>query len=128
MILQEMHMFLGGVQKITEALAKPDMVAVAAAARNMGQKMVRDVSPALRAKLPQAFRQLGFSVHGEFDQIALDADNLKDVSQSQPAINHAAKMRELPRDLSNPITPPVNGYSCAPQGASRTTPAFFSKA
>jgi hypothetical protein len=58
------------------------MPAVAAAARDLGQKMTHEVPPALRAKLPQEFRQLGFSVHREFDQIALDAESLKDVSYS----------------------------------------------
>ena len=82
MILQEMRRFLDGVQKMTDALAKSDLAAVAEAARGMGQKMVHDVPPALRAKLPQEFRQLGFSVHREFDQIALDADSLKDVNHS----------------------------------------------
>lgn len=80
MILEEMRMFLDGVQKLTGALGHQDMQAAAAAARGMGQKMVHEVPPALRAKLPQEFRQLGFSVHREFDQIALDADSLKDVS------------------------------------------------
>ena len=82
MILEEMRLFLDGVQKMTAALAKPDMAAVANVARNMGQKMVHEVPPELRAKLPQEFRQLGFSVHREFDQIALDADSLQDVSHS----------------------------------------------
>lgn len=82
MILEEMRMFLGGVQKMTDALGRQDMPAVAEAARGMGQKMVHEVPPALRAKLPQKFRQLGFSVHSEFDQIALDAESLKDVSYS----------------------------------------------
>jgi hypothetical protein len=81
-ILDEMRLFLDGVQKMTGALAKPDMAAAAEASRGMGQKMVHEVPPALRAKLPQEFRQLGFSVHREFDQIALDADSLKDVSYS----------------------------------------------
>lgn len=82
MILEEMRLFLGGVQKMTGALAKSDMPAVAAAARSMGQKMVHEVPPALRTKLPLEFRQLGFSVHRDFDQIALDAETLKDVSHS----------------------------------------------
>lgn len=82
MILEEMRLFLGGVQQMTGALSKQDMQATADAARTMGQKMVHEVPPALRAKLPQAFRQLGFSVHREFDQIALDAESLKDVSHS----------------------------------------------
>ncbi len=82
MILEEMRMFLGGVQKMTDALGRQDMPAVAEAARGVGQKMVHEVPPALRAKLPQEFRQLGFTVHREFDQIALDAESLKDVSYS----------------------------------------------
>ena len=82
MILEEMRLFLDGVQKISGALAKPDMVAVADSARGLGQKMAPEVPPALHAKLPLEFRQLGFSVHHDFDQIALDADSLKDVSHS----------------------------------------------
>jgi hypothetical protein len=82
MILDEMRMFLGGVQTMTDALGRQDMPAVAEAARGLGQKMVHEVPPALRAKLPQEFRQLGFSVHRDFDQIALDAESMKDVSHS----------------------------------------------
>jgi hypothetical protein len=91
MILEEMRLFLDGVQKISGALAKPDMPAVADAARNLGQKMVHEVPPALRAKLPQEFRQLGFSVHRDFDQIALDADSLKDVSYSLNQLSDTLK-------------------------------------
>ena len=82
MILEEMRLFLTGVQKMTGALAQQDMAAAAEAARSMGQKMVHEVPPALRAKLPMEFRQLGASVHGDFDQIAMDAESLKDVSYS----------------------------------------------
>jgi hypothetical protein len=82
MILQEMHMFLDGVQKMTGALGKQDMQATAAAARSMGQIMVHELPPALRAKLPPEFRQLGSSVHRDFDQMAMDAESLKDVSTS----------------------------------------------
>lgn len=82
MILQEMRMFLDGVQKVTGALGRQDMPAVAEAARGMGRKMAHEVPAALRAKLPLEFRQLGSSVHGDFDQIALDAASLKDVSTS----------------------------------------------
>ncbi len=82
MILDEMRLFLDGVEKIVGALGQQDMPAAAASARGMGQKMVHEVPPALRAKLPLEFRQLGFSVHRDFDQIALDADSLKDVSHT----------------------------------------------
>jgi hypothetical protein len=77
-----MRLFLDGVQKMTAALGKQDMPATAQAARALGQAMVHEVPPALRAKLPMEFRQLGFAVHREFDQIALDAESLKDASHS----------------------------------------------
>ena len=82
MILDEMRLFLSGVQEMTGALGRQDMPAVAGAARGLGQKMVHEVPPALRAKLPLELRQLGFSVHRDFDQIALDAESMKDVSYS----------------------------------------------
>ncbi|MHB1214040.1 MAG: hypothetical protein ACYCY9_03540 [Thiobacillus sp.] len=82
MILDEMRLFLDGVQKMTGALGQQDMPAVADAARGLGQKMAHAVPPALRAKLPAEFRQLGFSVHRDFDQIALDAGSMQDVSYS----------------------------------------------
>jgi hypothetical protein len=82
MILEEMRLFLDGVQKMTAALGKQDMPATAQAARALGQVMVHEVPPALRAKLPMEFRQLGFAVHREFDQIALDAESMGDVSHS----------------------------------------------
>ena len=53
MILEEMRLFLGGLQKMTAAMGQQDMQAAAVAARNMGQKMVHEVPPTLRAKLPQ---------------------------------------------------------------------------
>ena len=50
--------------------------------RSMSRREYRRVPPALRAKLPLEFRQQGFSVHRDFDQIALDAESMKDVSYS----------------------------------------------
>lgn len=37
------------------------------------------------------FRQLGFSVHRDFDQIALDAESLKDVSYSLSQLSGTLK-------------------------------------
>ncbi|MHB1352355.1 MAG: hypothetical protein ACYC5S_07395 [Thiobacillus sp.] len=89
MVLEEMRLFLSGVEKITDALARDDMAAVAAEARQMGVKMTHDVPPALRGKLPQAFRQLGFTVHREFDALALDAENKKDPRHSLKQLSGA---------------------------------------
>jgi len=81
-ILDEMHQFLDAVQKMTGALAKQDMPAAAKASRAVGQQMGQAVPPTLRAKLPMEFRQIGNVVHRDFDQMALDADTLGDVSYS----------------------------------------------
>jgi hypothetical protein len=82
LVLEEMRLFLGGIGQLSGALGRQDMAAAAEAARAMGLKLAHEVPPALRAKLPQDFRQLGSSVHRDFDQIALDAASLGDVSHS----------------------------------------------
>lgn len=82
MILEEMHLFLSGMGELTGALGREDMPAAAKAARAMGLVMSAEVPQALREKLPQDFRQRGASVHRDFDQIAMDADSLGDVSHS----------------------------------------------
>jgi hypothetical protein len=82
MILDEMHLFLSGLGELTGALGREDMPGAAKAARAMGLVMSREVPQALREKLPLDFRQRGSSVHRDFDQIALDADSLGDVSHS----------------------------------------------
>lgn len=82
MMLEEMRRFLSGIQKMTDALARADMAAVAAEARGMGAGMTHDIPPTLRAKLPQEFRQLGSSVHRDFDTLARDAESRKDVAHS----------------------------------------------
>ncbi len=81
-MLQEMRQFLSGVQLITDAVARDDAKAVAQAARSMGKAAVHEVPPALRAKLPVEFRQLGFSVHDDFDQMAMDAESMGDMKHS----------------------------------------------
>jgi len=81
-VLDEMHQFLDAVQKMTEALARQDMPAAAKASRAVGQHMGHAVPPTLRAKLPMEFRQIGNAVHRDFDQMALDAEALGDVSYS----------------------------------------------
>jgi len=82
MILEEMHLFLSGLGELTGALGREDMPAAAKAARGMGLVMSHEVPQALRETLPLDFRQRGSSVHRDFDQIALDADSLGDVSHS----------------------------------------------
>lgn len=82
MILTEMRAFLGGVQAITAALARGDMKTVAGAARALGRAATHEMPASLMQKLPQDFRRQGFAVHGDFDQIALDAEQLGDGAHS----------------------------------------------
>ena len=82
MLLEEMHLFLAGVGKITEALARSDMAAVAATARPLGPQMAQTMPASLRAKLPMEFRQIAGPLHADFGQIALDAETMKDVSHT----------------------------------------------
>lgn len=76
LLLQEMRLFLEGLQAMAAGLEKDDLGAVATAARALGSKMTGDVPPALMTKLPIEFKTLGLSVHRDFDQIALDAEGL----------------------------------------------------
>jgi hypothetical protein len=76
LLLQEMRLFLEGLQAMAAGLEKDDLGAVATAARALGSKMTGDVPPALMTKLPIEFKALGLSVHRDFDQIALDAEGL----------------------------------------------------
>jgi hypothetical protein len=76
LLLQEMRLFLEGLQTMAAGLEKDDLGAVASAARALGTKMTGDVPAALMTKLPIEFKTLGLSVHRDFDQIALDAEGL----------------------------------------------------
>ena len=77
-ILTEMRGLLSGTQRILAALAQEDMAAVAAHARSLGMGMKHKGEDHLQSVLPKAFMQLGLSVHRSFDQIAADAESLKD--------------------------------------------------
>lgn len=76
--LGEMRGFVAGLQQMTAALARDDMKATAAAARQMGMSAAHSAPAAMVGKLPLEFKTLGFSVHRDFDAIALDAESLGD--------------------------------------------------
>ena len=73
LMLREMREFVAGLQQVTDAVARDDMQAVAAAARAVGTAKAHDVPVAMLAKLPLDFKKLAFAVHGGFDAIAQDA-------------------------------------------------------
>ena len=78
LVLTEMRQFLAGLQQLTVALSQEDMETVASVAHALGSPMTHDVPPDLKQALPEGFRKLGFAVHKDFDQIALDAESLGD--------------------------------------------------
>lgn len=78
----EMRGFLAAVQAMTLALERRDFSALAQAARAQGMQSTHHVPATLRAKLPLEFRQIGQSVHKQFDMIALDAETLEDTGHT----------------------------------------------
>lgn len=81
-VLQEMRTLLSGTQSILDALAKDDMAAVAQQARLLGMTMAHKAEDHLKGALPQEFMKLGMTVHQDFDQIAADAESVKDSKHS----------------------------------------------
>lgn len=82
LVLTEMRQFLSGLQQITAALSQDDMVTVAGVARSLGSPMTHHVPADLKQALPEEFRRQGFSVHSDFDRIALDAESLGDAGHT----------------------------------------------
>lgn len=78
LVLAEMRTFLASVQGITVALTQDDMRAVAEHARKIGAAAVGQMPAGLMQALPLDFKTLGRSVHADFDQLALDAEQLGD--------------------------------------------------
>lgn len=77
-ILVEMRALLSGTQKILHSLSEENMTAVAQHAQSLGTRMAHKTEGQLNGVLPSEFMQLGMSVHRDFDQIAMDAESLKD--------------------------------------------------
>ena len=74
LILGEMRMLLKAVHSVVTGLASQDQEVNRAqmeqAARSAGMHMAEDVNPALMAKLPLPFKQMGMSVHKDMDALA----------------------------------------------------------
>lgn len=75
LILGEMRTMLAAVSGVLNALGEGDMKKASAAASSAGMAMAVDTTPVLMAKLPLEFKNLGMSVHGDFDLLAADIDN-----------------------------------------------------
>ena len=84
LVLGEMRMLLKAVHGVVTGLAGQDQEAdrtqMEQAARSAGMGMAADVNPALMAKLPFPFKQMGMSIHRDMDALA-DAIVQKETSQ-----------------------------------------------
>ncbi len=71
-ILAEMRQLLKAVHGVVTGLSGSDgdMKAAEEAARAAGMTMAADTSPAIMAKLPLAFKQMGMSIHKDMDALA----------------------------------------------------------
>jgi hypothetical protein len=80
LILDEMRTLLKAVHGVVTGLGQPetDWSGMETAARAAGMTMAADVNPAVMAKLPLPFKQMGMSVHRDMDALA-DA-----VAQKEP--------------------------------------------
>jgi len=74
LILGEMRMLLKAVHGVVTGLTGQDQEAdraqIEQAARSAGMHMAEDVNPALMAKLPLPFKQMGMSIHKDMDALA----------------------------------------------------------
>lgn len=71
-ILSEVRQLLKAVDGVLRELGepKPDLKQMEAAAREVGMHMAADVEPAIMAKLPLPFKQVGMSIHKDMDALA----------------------------------------------------------
>jgi hypothetical protein len=74
LILGEMRLLLKAVHGMVTGLAVQNQEAgraqIEQAARSAGMAMAADVNPALMAKLPLPFKQMGMSIHKDMDALA----------------------------------------------------------
>lgn len=84
LILGEMRQLLKAVHGVVTGVAGQDQPAdrqlIEQAARAAGMGMAVDVNPAIMAKLPLPFKQMGMSIHRDMDALA-DAVANKETSQ-----------------------------------------------
>lgn len=90
-VLNEMRQFLAGIQNILDAADRGDAAAIAKIAHPLGMAAAHNTPAGLAAKLPLEFKTLGYSVHSDFDRLAMDADAMSDVRLSLRQLSNTMK-------------------------------------
>jgi hypothetical protein len=92
-VLTEMRQLLQAVHGIVTGVSHPDRAQghsqAAAAARSAGMVMAVDDNPSLLLKLPLPMKQLGMSVHRDFDELA---DAITEGATSQHILQGLSKI------------------------------------
>ncbi|MGA7983050.1 MAG: hypothetical protein WCA32_22845 [Chromatiaceae bacterium] len=82
LVLAEMRAFLQSTQTIIVSAARHDLAPAIRAAHQVGAQAQRAVPTSLMGKLPLAFKSLGLDTHRRFDQLAQNAQDLGDPTQT----------------------------------------------
>lgn len=72
--LAEMRQMLASIQGILQGIGTEDRDRIAESARRSGNRMARATPEAVRAKLPQSFRDIGGPTHLLFEELAVRAE------------------------------------------------------
>ncbi len=72
--LSEMRQMLASIQGVMHGIGEGDREKIAQAARLSGNKMARATPASVRAKLPQAFKDLGGPTHMMFEELVVLAE------------------------------------------------------
>lgn len=85
-ILKEMRRLLQAVHRVMigQSGSEQDIKQAERAARAVGMSMATDADPAIMMKLPLSFKQMGMSVHRDFDELA---DGIARGEQSRQILN-----------------------------------------
>jgi hypothetical protein len=69
--LADMRSMLASIQGVMQGIGESDRERIAAAARQSGNRMARATPASIRAKTPQAFRDIGGPTHMLFEELAV---------------------------------------------------------
>lgn len=72
--LADMRNMLASIQGVMQGIGESDRERIAAAARQSGNRMARATPASIRAKTPQAFRDIGGPTHMMFEELAVRAE------------------------------------------------------
>ncbi len=101
-ILKEMRQLLQAVHGVVVGLnaPEPDAKQVEQTARAVGMRMAADASPSIMMKLPLPFKQMGMSVHRDFDELA---DGIARGEQSRQTLNRLTSITSRARRAMSSI-------------------------